>query len=403
MEAEPKMPESKLPPVVNFAAVDFWYHNRAHSEIQLMTRISNHTKVLFVNSIGMRAPLPGRSTNSGFRIWRKLKSLLRGLRRPLSDYRQFYVFSPIIIPAYSTPWLRTVNYLLIRLQVKFAMFVLGIKKPIIIETIPTAEQVAPHLNGVLEIVNRVDKMSAFGETDQQYISSLEEKQITRSARTYYTSQELLKDEQNWHQGKGKFLDHGVDLAMFTPLNDETKRPSEISNIQKPIIGFFGGIDDYVIDLKLLESIARELPSCTLLLIGEATCDISELTNLENVKHLGYMPMDRVAEIGKYFDVAILPRKDDEWTKYTNPIKIKEYLALGLNIVTTDIPEVRRYSQDIYIAHGHDEFIQKIKEALENNLDEKRRKDLASLVQNDTWDQRCIEVIADMKELLTCAE
>ena len=169
MEAEPKMPESKLPPVVNFAAVDFWYHNRAHSEIQLMTRISNHTKVLFVNSIGMRAPLPGRSTNSGFRIWRKLKSLLRGLRRPLSDYRQFYVFSPIIIPAYSTPWLRTVNYLLIRLQVKFAMFVLGIKKPIIIETIPTAEQVAPHLNGVLEIVNRVDKMSAFGETDQHYI------------------------------------------------------------------------------------------------------------------------------------------------------------------------------------------------------------------------------------------
>lgn len=397
------MTKDNLPPIVNFAAVDFWYHNRSHSEIQLMTRLSDHTKVLFVNSIGMRAPLPGRSSNSGFRIWRKAKSLLRGMRRPLEAHRHFYVFSPIIIPAYSTPWLRRLNYILIRIQVRLAMLILGIRKPIIFETIPTANEVAPHLPHRLEIVNRVDKMSAFSETDQTYIASLEQEQIARAQRTYYTSQTLLEDETDIHQGKGRFLDHGVDLVRFMPRTHTEARPEELANITGPIIGFFGGIDDYVIDLQLLEKVANEFADATFVLIGEATCDISSLISKNNVSYLGYHSVEEVAILGAHFDVAILPRRIDDWTKYTNPIKVKEYLALGLSIVSMDIAEVRRYSDDITIAHNHDEFLAGIRACLKTESTESQRTHQRSLVLDDTWDNRCDEVIADMKELLSCVE
>lgn len=397
------MSQQQLPAIINFAAVDYWYHNRAHSEIQLATRLSKQTKVLFINSIGMRAPIPGRTSNSRFRITRKIKSLFKGLRKPIAELPNFYVFSPIIIPAYSTPWLRSINYKIIAIQLRVVMMLLKIKQPVVIETIPTANQVAPTLKPIIEIVNRVDKMSAFGESDQDYIASLEELQIKRAVRTYYTSQLLLKDEEKWHQGKGQFLDHGVDTDLFTPKREGETRPTEIDRITTPIIGFFGGLDDYVIDFRLLEKIATELRDCTIVLIGEATCDISKLTSHENVLHLGFMNTTQVAKIGAYFDVAILPRRNDEWTKYTNPIKIKEYLALGLEIVTSDIPEVRKYESDISIVKNDDEFISAIREKLKSKYSPERQRHLSSLVKNDTWDARCNEVLADMKELLSCVE
>lgn len=397
------MTVEKTPAIVNFAAIDYWYHNRAHSEIQLTTRLSKSTKVLFINSIGMRAPIPGRTSNSGFRIWRKVKSMFKGLRRPIKEFPNFYVFSPLIVPAYSTPWLRSVNYMMITVQVRIAMLILRIKKPLVIETIPTANKIAPRLKPILEIVNRVDKMSAFGETDRAYISSQEEAQIKRAARTYYTSRLLLEDEKSWHENKGRFLDHGVDLNLFKPLSVHTKKPTEIQHIETPILGFFGGIDDYVIDIGLLEKISEEFSNNKIVLIGEATCDISRITKHENVLYLGFCGIKDVARIGAFFDVALLPRRNDEWTRYTNPIKIKEYLALGLEIVTMDIPEVRRYENDISIVSNHDEFIQAIHKSLGTESTQPRKLHLASLVDQDTWDNRCNEVLADMKELLSCVE
>ena len=47
--------------VVCFAGVDWWYHNRGHSECQIMQRLAERVPVLWVNSIGMRLPAPGRS------------------------------------------------------------------------------------------------------------------------------------------------------------------------------------------------------------------------------------------------------------------------------------------------------------------------------------------------------
>ncbi|MFN8015305.1 MAG: glycosyltransferase [Acidimicrobiia bacterium] len=393
----------KLKPIINFAAVDFWYHNRAHSEIQLMTRLSKYTKVLFINSIGMRAPIPGRSTNSAFRIWRKIKSLFRGLKKPIAEYQNFYVFTPIIIPAYSSPKIRKINFLLIFLQVRTVMYILKIKNPIIFETIPTSNEIAPKLKPLFEVVNRVDKMSAFKETNQSYIKSLEESQISRALRTYYTSQILLEEESNLHNNKGDFLDHGVDTTLFKVADNFNIKPSEFKNKDRKIIGFFGGLDDYVIDFELLEKIITKFDNVQIVLIGEATCDISQLLAHENVTYLGFLPVDQVAKLGAYFDVGILPRRNDEWTKYTNPIKIKEYLSLGLEIVSMNIKEIQKYKDEIYLCENYEEFLSNISLALEKDSTIERRKYLASLVRNDTWDIRSDEVLEDLRKLQACVE
>ena len=109
-----------------FSAQDWWYHNRAHSDFQLMRRVAQRRPVLFVNSIGMRMPVPGRSTQFTRRILRKARSVLRFLRQPLPDTPGFHVLTPVILPFYGSSTLRAVNAWLVREQVRLVAKRLGI-------------------------------------------------------------------------------------------------------------------------------------------------------------------------------------------------------------------------------------------------------------------------------------
>src|SRR5262245_25041056 len=107
-------------PWVCFAGQDWWYHNRAHSDFQLMTRIARTRDVLLVNSIGMRMPLPGRSTMFARRIARKAASMARLLRTPLPELPRFHVFTPVTLPLYASAWARPINAELVARQVRAA-------------------------------------------------------------------------------------------------------------------------------------------------------------------------------------------------------------------------------------------------------------------------------------------
>jgi glycosyltransferase involved in cell wall biosynthesis len=378
------------PGYVCFAAVDWWYHNRAHSELQLMTRLARTRTVLLVNSIGMRMPLPGRSSRFMFRIWRKLKSTLKLVKHPIPETPNFAVLSPLILPFYSTPWARRLNAVLVRAQVRAAQRWLGIHDPIIVVTIPTAWEVVKPMRRRALVFNRIDKHSSFDEADEGYIAEMEHQLLRNADVTLFVSRALLDEEMPETNGHGVFFDHGVDVARFNEA-DGLPDPADLAPIPHPRVGFFGGLDDYVIDFDLLERIARDLPDAQLVLVGEATCSMDRFEQYENVHGLGYKPYADIPRYGAGFDVGILPRLDSKWSKYTNPIKLKEYLALGIPVVTRDLPEAHRYADWIRIAGTDDAFVEAVSAALADGgpgtPSERRR-----VVAGDTWDARTDELI-----------
>ncbi|MCU1459029.1 MAG: glycosyl transferase, family 2 [Actinomycetia bacterium] len=378
------------PGYICFAAVDWWYHNRAHSELQLMTRLARTRKVLLVNSIGMRMPLPGRSTKFMFRIWRKLKSTLKLVKHPIPDTPNFAVLSPLILPFYSTPWARKLNAVLVRGQVRAAQRWLGIRDPIIVVTIPTAWEVVKPMRRRALIFNRIDKHSSFDEADEGYIAAMEHQLLAHSDVTLFVSKALLDEEMPETDGHGVFFDHGVDVERFDAAATLAE-PEDLRAIPHPRIGFFGGLDDYVIDFDLLERLARDIPDAQLVLVGEATCSMERFDRYTNVHWLGYKPYAEIPRYGAGFDVGILPRLDSKWSKYTNPIKLKEYLALGIPVVTRDLPEAHRYAEWIRIAGDDDAFVAATAAALADGgpgtPSERKR-----VVAGDTWDARTDELI-----------
>lgn len=59
----------------------------------------------------------------------------------------------------------------------------------------------------------------------------------------------------------------------------------------------------------------------------------------------------------------MPWLDNDWIRLCNPIKLKEYLALGLPVVSIDYPQLHRYDGPVGVAHGQDEFVAAVRLAL----------------------------------------
>jgi glycosyltransferase involved in cell wall biosynthesis len=75
------------------------------------------------------------------------------------------------------------------------------------------------------------------------------------------------------------------------------------------------------------------------LLGKATTDVSALARLPNVHLLGRRAYEDLPSYCKAFDVALMPFRVNELTRNANPLKVREYLAAGLPVVSTPIPEV----------------------------------------------------------------
>ncbi|HIP90050.1 MAG TPA: glycosyltransferase [Candidatus Nanopusillus sp.] len=122
---------------------------------------------------------------------------------------------------------------------------------------------------------------------------------------------------------------------------------------------------------IIEKIAPKLPELHFIIFGKGSEIIKkEYKNLpKNVVVLGTVSKNRIAKILKACDIAVVPIF---WGSGTN-LKMIEYLAAGLTIVAT--PMAARGlglipNKHFYLARKEEEFVNKIRFALENKLDKK---------------------------------
>ena len=126
--------------IVCFAGEDWWYHH-PHSKNHLLKRYARRNKVLFVNSISMG--LPSVSNPDFFlKIRRKLKSYTRWLRKVPEG---LWVMTPVNLPFYGSRIGRWLNRILLVAQLRLAMLLLRISRPILWVAIPTAAEMAGRL------------------------------------------------------------------------------------------------------------------------------------------------------------------------------------------------------------------------------------------------------------------
>jgi glycosyltransferase involved in cell wall biosynthesis len=356
-----------------------------------MRRLAKNYRVLFINSLGMRVPSFRKDKNAVKKVIRKLLSMGR-LVKKVKD--EMYVFSPLSLPFYGSRFGRALNTLLVSLQIRIAMACLRFTAPIFYVECPPALEVIKKFRRKHLVYQRTDFFEAMPGADNRYIAALDDELVRSADLVLYVNTAL------WKQGlqknsKSLLLGHGVDFELFASVNSSGYAPEDIAGIPRPIIGYFGDVSEKTIDMALLEFIAEKLPDMSFLFVGSISTDISNLTRFKNMHFLGQKPYEQIPSYGKQFDVAIMPWNGSKWIKFCNPIKVKEYLALGKPIVSMYYPEVEPYSDVVYVARDYDAFvsciIKAVKERDPAKIQRRREK-----VRNETWDSKVEQIRSAIK-------
>src|SRR5262249_36446893 len=144
-----------------------------------------------------------------------------------------------------------------------------------------------------------------------------------------------------------------------------KIPADLSKLPGPIVGFFGLIADWV-DLKLIRALALARPNYSFVLIGKVDTDTEMIDGVPNVHLIGKREYTALPMYCRGFDVAILPFVVNKLTLAANPLKLREYLAAGLPIVSTAIPEAERLKHAVRIAKDPEDFLKQLDESLDQS-------------------------------------
>jgi glycosyltransferase involved in cell wall biosynthesis len=351
------------------------------SKTHLMRLLARDNRILWVNSIGYRAPTVSKADIS--RAFKKLAAATSPITEPEPN---IFVFNPLAIPAYGRPQVRDLNKRLLRYQVKRAMRKLGFSKPINWVFLPSAAVVAGTLNEDFLIYHCVDEYTAFSGVSSQFQSELEE-QLLRRADLVVVSSDLLFQSKVKHNSNTVLVRHGVDHAHFSrALEPATPVPAIISALPKPVIGFFGLVADWV-DIELIAKVAERFREGSLVILGKVTTDVSLLEQMPNVHLLGRKHYSELPAYCKGFDVALMPFRINELTLNSNPLKVREYLAAGLPVVSTAIPEVEVLGL-CAIGRDHDSFIRAVETALLIPGPTKERSDS---IRSHSWEARLAEI------------
>lgn len=190
---------------------------------------------------------------------------------------------------------------------------------------------------------------------------------------------------------------GVDWAHFRQaVHEDLPRPHDLPQPGRHMICFVGLLDDWV-DTELLETVATCHPKADLVLIGECRVSTDRLRTLPNVYLLGRRPYSALPGYLRACDVAVIPFRLSELTRAVNPIKLREYISSGTQVVATDLPELASFRgrAGLTIAATHSQFIDSVAECLEHPLSNVARVSLSDSMQDDSWSAR----LATMLELL----
>lgn len=350
--------------------------------MQLMRRFAQIGTTVYVNSIVMQKPNPQEGKKFLQKIVRKAKSISKGLQK--SD-AGFWIYSAFSLPVHHIWWLRPINEILLRLQLQRVKRQLGTNSPVVWVACPAACEVALKMEKTKLVYQRTDRFEEYPNVDADTIKTYDRKLKTAADLTIFVSKTLF-DAESAQCKEAICLDHGVDFDFFSSAENNEDIPEEMCGIKRPIVGFFGGIDDHTSDIGFIERVVDLLPEMSFVFIGNGSSDCSRLRSKKNVWMLGQKPYEQIPHYGKCFNVAIMVWRQNRWIEACNPIKLKEYLAIGKPIVTTPFPELQKYLDVTYQARTPNGFADSIKRALTEDNAERvaaRRKKILSA----TWDSK----------------
>jgi glycosyltransferase involved in cell wall biosynthesis len=160
---------------------------------------------------------------------------------------------------------------------------------------------------------------------------------------------------------------------------------------KTVVGYVGTVDDRS-DYELLQYLFTAMPDAEFVFVGRILSERGKdiLSKYPNVKIEGPKMPEQLPPYLQTFSVGIIPFVKDDFTKGIYPMKINEYLAAGLPVVSTAFGDIADFADLVKITDDKGEFLQHVLSEIAGDTPEKRTARLKT-AENNTWDKRAEEL------------
>lgn len=327
--------------------------------------LAQSNRILWVNTLGSRRPK--LNWHDIKRIGEKTWKLVKPHSDP-SVFQNVRVIQPLVLPYYDSKSVRNLNNSLLPFCIRWVTKRLGFYRPILLTVTPLISDVIGRLGEYSSHYLCTDDYPKFDNVFAAF-GEMERITLDRVDLVFATSHALV-ESRHPKKRPARYLPQGVDTDHFAYQEGGTAE--ELQNISRPIVGFFGLIASWI-DVDLIRRCARQYPHATFVLIGRSMIDRGELAGLPNLLVLGERPYEVLPRYAQAFDVGLIPFVRNELTLASNPLKMLEYLSMGMAVVSTDLPEVRKFDDVVSVAESNDAFVELVGDAMKTNSKSKRNQ------------------------------
>lgn len=238
----------------------------------------------------------------------------------------------------------------------------------------------------------MDELSQFTGAPKRLVDN--ERRLIEHADVVFTGgYELWMKKRELHPNV-HFYGCGVEVEHFRQaLDPDTTIPPDIDFMPRPIVGWFGVVDERV-DYHLLAEVARLRPDWSIAVVGPVVkVDPNLLPHAPNLHWMGGRDYQVLPNYCKAFDVCMMAFAINRSTEFINPTKALEYFATGRPVVSTPVRDVlRQYSELVEIAATPREFVDKV-EMLLRDANPQRIEAAMALAAKSSWEANVTEMRA----------
>ncbi|HEX4588916.1 MAG TPA: glycosyltransferase [Gemmataceae bacterium] len=367
-------------PVILYFGNDWAAENRTSSH-HIARWLARTHRVFYIECPGLRAP-----KGSGRDLKKIGAKVLRFFRGPRATPEGLEVWTMLQIPLHRFRFVRRLNRVLMLAALRWLIWSRRIRNPITWFMLPHLSSVIGRLGEALSVYYCIDDYAALPDVNEAAVRAMDE-ETTRKADLVFIASETLLAAKLKLNPNTYVSPHGVDLHHFARAWDgRAVPPADLLALPHPTIGFFGLIEKWI-DLDLLDYLATQRPDWSFVMIGRVAVGQGELPKRANIHFLGVRPYDVLPDCGSQFDVAIYPARLNNMTLNANPLKLREYLAMGKPIVSVATPQVEKYADVVRIARSREEFLAQLDAAIGERSSSSELQRRVARVAPESWDAR----------------
>jgi len=370
-----------------------WNTDNRTSSHHIARRLARQHEVYYVECPGLRAP---RGGGRDFRkILQKLRKFLAGSKEVASGLR---VQTILQVPLHRFALVRWLNARLIHWSIRWMMWRRGIRRPILWFVVPHMASLVGQLGESLSVYYCIDDYASLPDVDVAAVRSMDNV-LTRKCDLVFVASDTLLAAKAALNPHTYYSPHGVDAEHFARARaSDGSVPDDVRSLPRPVIGFFGLIERWI-DVDLVAYLAKKRPDWMFLMIGRVALPAADVPQLANLHFIGQRRYEELPRYGRLFSAAIMPFKLTKESWHANPLKLREYLAMGLPVVSVAIPEADKFADVIEIAHNREEFLAQLDKVIQQPDSQEAAKRRMDRVASLSWEARVAEVLRLVQERL----